>query len=56
MRLLGTWNQRQVIEVETLRETQEEVETGGVRVTKGFRGVVLHCICSVLLCSDTAAS
>lgn len=35
------------IEVETLRETQEEVETGGVRVTEGLRGgVALH---SVLL-------
>lgn len=37
------------IEVETQRETQEEVETGGVRVMKGLRGgVALHC---VLLCS-----
>ncbi len=37
------------IEVKTLRETQEEVETGGVRVTKVLRGgVALH---SVLLCS-----
>lgn len=39
-------------EVETLRETQEEMETGGLRVTKGFRGgVVLHTLCSVLVCS-----
>lgn len=37
------------IEVETLSETQEEVETGGARVMKGLRGgVALH---SVLLCS-----
>lgn len=29
--------------METLRETQEEVETGGARVTKGLRvGVALH--------------
>lgn len=38
--------------METLRETQEEVETGGLRVTKGFRGgVALHTLCSVLVCS-----
>lgn len=45
--------------VETLRETQEEVATGGLRVTKAFRGgVVLHTVYSVLVCSavDTQLS